>query len=157
MRRTQNRFPKRGGFTLMELLLVMAILVILLGLVVPRFMGTQQKANIGAAESQIGLIKSPLEMYRMDMNAYPSTEAGLEALRKAPEDLEKPERWKGPYLDAAIPKDPWGHPYQYEYPPTHNPANDFPEIWSLGPDGEENTEDDIVNWTLETTSETAQD
>ena len=148
MLRTKRRSRRREGFTLMELLLVMAILVILLGLVAPRFLGTQQKANINAAKSQIGLFKSPLEMYALDLNNYPATEFGLQSLAEAPADMENPNRWKGPYLDSHIPKDPWGNDYQYEYPPTHE-ERDFPDIWSLGPDGEEGTEDDIVNWTTE--------
>jgi len=136
----------RAAFTLMELLLVMAILVILLGLVAPRFLGTQKKANVNATKSQIGLFKSPLEMYALDMNRYPNTEEGLATLSAEPADLENPSQWKGPYLDSAVPKDPWGHEYQYEYPPTRNIDRDFPDIWSFGPDGEENTDDDIGNW-----------
>ncbi|MBX7075275.1 MAG: type II secretion system major pseudopilin GspG [Pirellulales bacterium] len=140
----KNRPSQRRGFTLMELLLVMAILVILLGLVAPRFMGTQKKANINAAKSQIGLFKSPLEMYVLDMQSYPTTEQGIISLTEAPGDLENPKQWKGPYLDSEIPKDPWQHDYQYAFPPTHN--KEFPDIWSFGPDGEDGTEDDIGNW-----------
>ena len=148
MQRTKRHARRRSGFTLMELLLVMAILVILLGLVAPRFLGTQKKANINAAKSQIGLFKSPLEMFALDMNTYPSTEFGLQSLSEAPADMENTARWKGPYLDDSVPKDPWGNDFQYEYPSTHE-ERDFPDIWSLGPDGEEGTEDDIVNWTTE--------
>lgn len=145
MKRTNVHRSARAGFTLMELLLVMAILVILLGLVAPRFLGTQKKANINAAKAQIGLFKSPLEMYALDLNGYPTTEQGLAALVEAPGDLEDPTKWKNPYLNSAIPQDPWGHDYQYASPPTRN-KNGFPDIWSLGPDGEEGTEDDIGNW-----------
>lgn len=140
----------RGGFTLMELLLVMAILVILLGLVAPRFLNTQKKANINAAKAQIGLFKSPLEMFALDMNGYPTTEQGLMALRQAPSDLKNETQWKGPYLDREIPLDPWGNAYQYEYPPTRQ-EDDVPDIWSLGPDGQDGTEDDIGNWSEEST------
>lgn len=136
----------RSGFTLMELLLVMAILVILMTLVAPRFMGTQKKANIGAAKSQIGLFKSPLEMYAMDMNTYPTTEQGLAALVEKPAEIENEDQWQGPYLDSDIPKDPWGKDYQYEYPPSHG-ERDYPNIWSIGPDAEDGSEDDVVNWT----------
>lgn len=145
MRRTMKHRQARRGFTLMEMLLVMAILVILLGLVAPRFLGTQKKANINAAKAQIGLFKSPLEMYALDMNGYPTTEQGLAALIEAPGDLEDPTKWKSAYLDSAIPQDPWGHDYQYASPPTRN-KNGFPDIWSLGPDGEDGTDDDIGNW-----------
>lgn len=145
MTRTNHLRAARAGFTLMELLLVMAILVILLGLVAPRFLGTQKKANINAAKAQVGLFKQPLEMYALDLNGYPSTEQGLAALVEAPGDLEDPAKWKNAYLDSGVPKDPWGHDYQYENPPSRN-KNGFPDIWSLGPDGEEGTEDDIGNW-----------
>lgn len=145
MTRTNHHRAARAGFTLMELLLVMAILVILLGLVAPRFLGTQKKANINAAKVQVGLFKQPLESYALDFNNYPTTEQGLAALVEAPADLEDPSKWKTPYLDSSVPKDPWGHDYQYENPPTRN-KNGFPDIWSLGPDGEEGTEDDIGNW-----------
>jgi len=155
MSRRTRRSSARQGFTLMELLLVMAILVILLGLVAPRFMGTQKKANINAAKSQIGLFKSPLEMYALDMNGYPATEQGLLSLHEEPAELENPEQWKGPYLDSVIPQDPWGHDYQYAYPPTHN-TSDFPDIWSFGPDGEDGTEDDIGNWSAEEEGEATQ-
>lgn len=148
MKRTTYRSAARAGFTLMELLLVMAILVILLGLVAPRFLGTQQKANINAAKAQIGLFKTPLENYALDLNGYPTTEQGLAALVEAPSDLEDANRWKGAYLDSSIPKDPWGHDYQYENPPTRN-KNGFPDIWSMGPDGEEGTDDDIGNWSAD--------
>jgi general secretion pathway protein G len=145
----------RRAFTLMELLLVMAILVILLGLVAPRFIGTQKKANENAAKIQIEMFADPLKTYVLDMNTFPTTEQGLKSLIEAPADLENPKKWRG-YLDAdEIPKDPWGHDYQYAYPPTHN-KRDFPDIWSLGPDGEDGTEDDIGNWTTEESEEGAQ-
>ena len=145
MRRHKKTRCKRRGFTLMELLLVMAILVILMSLVATRFAGTQKKSNINAAKVQIGLLKQPLEMYSLDMNSYPTTEQGLEALTEAPEDLEDKTKWQGPYTDSKVKTDPWGGEYQYRYPPENDENQDFPEIWSLGPDGEDNTDDDIVN------------
>lgn len=148
-RKTRIR-RSRAGFTLMELLLVMAILVILLSLVAPRFMNTQSKANIGAAKSQIGLFKTPLLMYQQSLNKFPTTEQGLVALVEAPAELEQPEKWEAQLEN--IPKDPWGHDYQYRYPAEKN-THDFPDIWSLGPDGEDGTDDDIGNWPAETEGE----
>lgn len=151
MNRNRNARGQRGGFTLMELLLVMAILVILLGLVAPRFVGTQKKANIDAAKSQVDLFAEALDLYNTHLNAYPTTEQGLAILaaNEPPEDLENKKGWAGPYIKSnkGVPKDPWGHDYQYAYPPTHN--EDFPDIWSVGPDGEDGTDDDIGNWTTE--------
>ncbi len=145
MRRT------RGAFTLMEMLLVLAIIVILLGLVGPRILGSQQKADISAAKAQIGLFKTTLQRYALDMKTFPSTEDGLLVLIEEPSDQDLAAKWDGSYLEGfEIPKDPWGNDYQYEFPPTHgDDERDFPDIWSLGPDGEDGTEDDIVNWRTE--------
>ncbi len=152
MKRKHTTRRARAGFTLMELMLVMAILVILVGLVAPRFMGAQKGANISAAKNQVGLFKSSLDMYQLHMNTYPSTEQGLVAVVEEPSELESPDRWQGPYLDDGLPVDPWGHAYQYEYPPSRN-TRDFPDIWSFGPDGEDGTDDDIGNWPDEEDSE----
>lgn len=101
--------------------------------------------------TQIGLLQSSLQSYALDMNTYPETETGLVALLEKPE-LEgqgegdkKKDKWDGPYIQkTSIPKDPWGNDFQYEFPPTHGKGKD-PEIWSFGPDGQDNAEDDIVS------------
>lgn len=134
------------GFTLMEMLLVLAILVLLMALVGPRILGTQRKSDIGATKTQIGMLKAALERYALDLKTFPSTEDGLPALIEAPGKGDNESRWDGPYIDAdAVPADPWGHPYQYAYPPLHG-KRDFPDLWSWGPDGDDGSEDDIVNW-----------
>jgi general secretion pathway protein G len=134
----------RGAFTLMEVLLVLVILVVLGSLAVGMFTNTKRQADINAAKSQIELFATPLDLYFFAMNEYPSTAAGLEALRRPPADARQPEKWAGPYLDREIPLDPWGNPYQYAYPGTYNP--DKYDIWSFGPDGQNGTADDIGNW-----------
>jgi len=140
--RRHNR-RRRAGFTLIEVLLVLVILVILGSLSVAMFTNTQTNANIKAAQSQIGLFKTPLDQYHLDMNRYPSR---LEDLLQRPADAANPNQWKGPYLEgSSIPVDPWGNPYQYDPSGTRNPNR--PDIWSLGPDGVDNTDDDIGNWT----------
>lgn len=165
--RTRSR---RSGFTLVELLIVMAILVLLVSLVGPRLLGSKQKADINSVKTQIGMFQSALERFAVDMNKFPSTEEGLAALVTRPSedgtessssdsestdtassDSDSSESsgsaWDGPYLKAeTLPSDPWGKQFSYEYPPTHNKIN-LPDIWSFGPDGQENTEDDIVSWT----------
>lgn len=146
-RRRQALKDRSRGFTLMEMLLVLAILVLLMALVGPRILGTQRKSDISATKTQIGMLKAALERYALDLKTFPSTEDGLPALIEPPAKGEGESRWDGPYVDAdAIPADPWGHPYQYEYPPSHGKRN-FPDIWSWGPDGEDGTEDDVTNWT----------
>lgn len=149
MRRDYSR-KGREGFTLVEVLVVMAILVLLFGLVGPRVLNAQRGANEKAAKTQIGAFKGALERYALDMTDFPTTEQGLQALIEEPEGEGEEEtaagNWGGPYLKSDdIPRDPWGSPYQYEYPPTHGKGKD-PEIWSYGPDKEDDTEDDIVSW-----------
>jgi general secretion pathway protein G len=149
-RRIQIQQPaQRGGFTLVEMLVVLAILVLLLSMVGPRILGSKQKADISATKTQIGLFMSALEHYVVDMNSYPESEQGLAVLVEDPsteqQDDEK-TKWDGPYIKKTqIPKDPWGHEYQYAFPATHSKGKE-PEIWSMGPDGQDNTDDDVVSW-----------
>lgn len=156
-KRTINR--KRDGFTLIEMLVVLAILVLLMSMVGPRILGSRQKADISTAKSQIGMLQASLETYNIDMRTYPETEQGLVALVESPSESKETKgaksgassnsgaKWDGPYVaKSSIPKDPWGNEYQYEFPPTHGKDKSAPNIWSLGPDGEDGSEDDIVSW-----------
>lgn len=167
--KVSTRNVDRSGFTLTELLIVMAILVLLVSLIGPRLLGSKQKADINAVKTQIGMFQSALERYAVDMNKFPATEEGLAALVSNPgsdgggsssEESSNSDsdsagsggdesggNWDGPYIKTEkLPTDPWGKAYAYEYPPTHNKIN-VPDIWSYGPDGQENTDDDIVSWT----------
>jgi len=140
---TKRSIParRRQGFTLMEVLLVLVILVILSSFAVYMFSGTQKKANLKAARSQIGAFETPIGTYYLDTNEYPPD---LESLRRAPASISNPEKWAGPYLNKEVPLDPWERPYQYAYPGRQRPEEY--DIWSLGPDGVDGTEDDIGNW-----------
>lgn len=135
----------RHGFSLVELMIVLAILVLLAGLVLPRLLGQQNKADIKATQTQINSFKQALQNYAIDVRTFPDTETGLQALVTKPENEQQARKWDGSYLDE-IPVDPWGNAYNYEYPPTKG-NGDFPNIWSNGPDGEPETDDDIKNWT----------
>jgi len=150
MKQVRVNSKKRRGFTLIEMLVVLAILVLLMSMVGPRILGSREKADISSTKTQIGMFRGSLEQYNLDTRSYPTTEQGLAALVEAPSDEEEGEsNWDGPYISKSeIPKDPWGNDFQYEYPPEHG-KGDFPDIWSYGPDGEDNTEDDITNWTKE--------
>ncbi len=155
MQRSRNRRSRRKGFTLMEMLIVLGILVIVFALAAPRFFGAREKANLNATKVQIEAFRSALEKYKFDTNKFPPTEQGLQALFQQPsssEEVDEEEgsgsasKWDGPYMNKpALPKDPWGNDYQYTYPPERG-AGKEPDIWSYGPDGEDNTEDDICSW-----------
>jgi general secretion pathway protein G len=144
MRRSPSR--RRGGFTLMEVLLVLAILVILASLVTFTFTNVLSDSDRKAARAQIGALETPLSAYFLDMKEFPSTSQGLAALRAAPSDARRVNKWNGPYLQKDLPADPWDSPYQYQYPGKRN-ADSY-DVWSLGPDGQDGTEDDIGNWTV---------
>jgi len=148
MKTTQKQRRRREGFTLIEVLLVLTILVIIASLAVMAYGPIQKNAYIKAATTQIKAFKTPLQAYRLDIGDYPSTSQGLEALLAAPSDLPNPDKWFGPYLDSqVVPKDPWDNVYQYEYPSKNQEL--WPDIWSFGPDGQDGTDDDVGNWMVE--------
>ena len=140
--------PKRrrrpAGFTLIEVLLVLVILVIIGSLVVGNYVRIQRNAEINAARTQINAFKTPLNAYRLDVGDFPSTSQGLDAMVSAPADLTDQNDWRGPYLEDLVPLDPWKQPYQYEYPGKHR--EDMPDIWSLGPDRQDASGDEVGNW-----------
>ena len=153
-----RRRTRRSGFTLTELLIVLAILVMLVALVVPRFLGARKKADRQNAQAQIGLLRGALENYALETKNFPTTEQGLQALLEAPADGDQGSvaGWDGPYLNKdTIGLDPWNHEYQYAYPPERGKM-DFPDVWSFGPDGEDNTADDICSWTVKSGEEGAE-
>jgi general secretion pathway protein G len=130
-----------GGFTLIELLLVLVILATLAAIVVPRFTKRSEQAKITAAKTQISYLGTALSNFEVDCGRFPSTEEGLEALVTQPASLDG---WHGAYIEKGVPDDPWGHPYIYRCPGQHTGV-DY-DLFSAGPDGQENTADDIFNW-----------
>ncbi len=129
-----------GGFTLAEIMLVIAILGILVSIVIPRLTGRSKEARVQAARLQIENLSMALDAYEFDCGHYPNSQDGLEALREAPPTAAN---WKGPYLKKTVPTDPWSNPYVYRSPGSHN--KDF-DLLSLGPDQREGGSDDIGNW-----------
>ena len=126
---------RRRGFTLLELLVVIIVLALLAGLVAPQIFGRVSEARSTTARTQMALIGTALDSYRLDNGAYPTTEQGLAALRTKPTREPIPANWKGPYLRKDVPLDPWEHPYVYRAPGTRN-ANGY-DLMSLGKDGKE--------------------
>ena len=143
MTRFENRCRPRRGFTLMEVLLVLAILVILFSTAVGVYTGIQASSDINAAKVQVGAIDQAAERYRATAREWPST---IEDLNVQPQHLT-PNKWAGPHIQE-IPVDPWGNQYQYQYPGQQNAHLDKPDIWSWGPDQQSGTEDDIGNWRM---------
>ena len=137
-----SRNHVRQGFTLIELMLVLVILGVLAAVVLPNLAGKSEKAKIGAAKADITVIDTALDDFNTDIGHYPSSDEGLRALIE-PMNVKG---WSGPYLKRNdVPKDPWGKDYIYRFPPSHNKG--WPDVSSLGPDGQEGTADDIDNWT----------
>ena len=144
-----NRFKQQhqrkhnaGAFSILELLLVLVILGILAGIVGVRFAGQSGKAKVTAAKTQLENLKTALTTYNIHITEFPTTQQGLEALSEQPNGVEDTD-WDGPYLDERIVNDPWGNPWVYTYPGTHN--NDY-DLYSYGPDGKQGGDDDIKNW-----------
>jgi general secretion pathway protein G len=135
---TRRKSPQ--GFTLIELLLVLVILAVLAAVVVPKFTNRSKDAKIKAATTDISMLETALDAYEVDNGGYPSTQDGLQALLEAPSGEKN---WKGPYI-KKLPTDPWGDPYIYVAPGTHNPSG--VDISSWGPDKHEGGEGQLDNW-----------
>ncbi|MBA5637153.1 type II secretion system major pseudopilin GspG [Duganella sp. LX20W] len=121
---------KAGGFTLLELLVVIVIIGLLAAYVGPKYFAQLGKSEVTIAKAQIEAFEKSLDTYRLDVGRYPTTDEGLAALLTAPATAGG--KWNGPYLKKGVPADPWGHPYQYRSPGT---KGEF-EIVSLGRDGQ---------------------
>lgn len=126
------------GFTLLELLVVIVIIGLLAAYVGPRYFAQLGKSERGTAKAQIEGLGKALDAYRLDTGRYPSTEQGLNALVVRPQDEPK---WTGPYLQKAVPLDPWGKPYVYRSP---GQSDDF-DLSSLGKDGQPGGEGDAAD------------
>lgn len=136
-----SRNDQQKGFTLIELLIVMIILGLLAALVAPKLFQKVGMSKVKAAQTQIAMLGTALDAYRLDVGKYPTTAEGLEALVKNPGY----DTWDGPYLPKNVPSDPWGKPYVYRCPGEHG---DY-DLYSLGADGQQGGKGenaDIVSW-----------
>ncbi len=132
----------RRGFTLMEVLLVLVILVVLASLAVSTYRGVQDRALKDAAKSKVGILTGQIDTYQLHMRTYPGS---LNDLINKPSDAKAAERWAGPYLKGTSSlRDPWDNDFKFIAPGKHN--TDSYDVWSVGPDGQDGTADDIGNW-----------
>lgn len=137
-------FKKHSGFSLLEVMVVLVIIGIIASMIVPNLMGSQDTAREQKAVIDIGSLETALGMYRSQNYNYPTTEQGLEALVEQTNIEPVPRRFpEGGYI-KRLPQDPWGNDYQLLNPGEHGNM----DIFSMGPDGEAGTDDDIGNWNL---------
>ena len=140
-----QRHRREAGFTLIEIMVVIAIIGILATLIVPNIMGRPDEARATAAKHDVGTINQALKLYRLDTGRYPTTEQGIKALVERPTSEPIPQNWKtGGYL-SSVPKDPWGNAYHYSNPGTRGEI----DVISYGADGKPGgtgTDADIGNW-----------
>lgn len=130
------------GFTLIELLVVMVIIGLLAAIVLPNYIGKADQAKVRAAQAQIQSLSTALDSFRLDVGRYPTTEEGLDALRRKPGSAD---RWDGPYLQKDIPADPWNHPYLYKAPGDHG-GFDLLSYGADGTPGGDGYNKDITSW-----------
>jgi len=133
---------RQGGFSLIEIMVVVVIMGILATLIVPNLMDRPDQARIVAARQDVAALMQALKLYRLDNGRYPTAEQGLQALAHAPASGQASSRRA--YMDR-LPLDPWGTPYQYLNPGVHGEI----DVFSLGADGKAGGDDnnaDIGSW-----------
>lgn len=142
-----RRTEPRAGFTLIELLVVLVIIATLATVVGPALFGNVAEARRTAARAQLDALTLALDAYRLDLARYPTTDQGLEALRRAPDDPDDASRWRGPYLRKDVPLDPWGFAWIYAAPGIET-DEEF-ELYSPGRDGRRGgtgEDADVTSW-----------
>jgi general secretion pathway protein G len=136
---------RQRGFTLLEIMVVIVILGVLASLTIPSLMGNKDRADRQKAISDIVTLENALDMYRLDNGRYPSTEQGIRSLVKKPELAPSPRNYRSDGYVRRLPQDPWGNDYRITSPGSHSAI----DVFSIGPDSEAGTGDDIGNWMLE--------
>ena len=142
-----RRLSPVGGFTLIEVLVVIVVITVLATLVAPNVFRHVGSAKEATAKTQLEMLGSAIDAYRLDNDEYPTTEQGLAALRARPQSGPQPRSWRGPYLRRDVPLDPWGRPYVYRSPGVANPEGY--DLLTLGRDGREGGEGedaDVLGW-----------
>lgn len=136
---------KQSGFSLLEVMVVLVIIGMILSIVAPNIMGQQEEAALDKARLDIQQLEDAMNMYKLKNKKYPTTEQGLEALVTKTTIDPVPRRFPEGGFISKLPEDPWGNPYQLVSPGEMGKI----DIFSMGPDGEVGTDDDIGNWVNE--------
>jgi len=134
---------RHGGFTLIEMMVVLAIIGVLAALIVPNVLGRADESRATAARTDVGNLSQALKLYKLDNQVYPTSEQGLAALVTAPTQPPVPKAWRS-YIEK-LPTDPWGRPYQYLNPGIHAEV----DVLSMGADGQpggDGLDADIGSW-----------
>lgn len=131
----------QGGFTLIEIMVVMVILGLLVAVVAPNIMGRSDQAKVTIAQTQISNIANALDLYRLDNSKYPSTQQGLEALVRKPSGYPEPRNWNPSGYLKSVPEDPWGNDYQFVSPGSRGAY----DLYSFGSDGQEGGSGDAAD------------
>lgn len=145
MNNNSNTVNKQKGFTLLEIMVVIVILGILASLVVPNLMGNKDKADRQKVVSDLVALENALDMYRLDNSNYPSTAQGLEALVQEPSGDPAARNYRQDGYIRRLPQDPWGNDYLLVSPGEKGRL----DVFSVGRDGQEGSDDDIGNWNLD--------
>jgi general secretion pathway protein G len=138
-----NPGHRSPGMTLLEMMLVLAIIAVLLGLGAFKMKNVLSDADLTKAAADIKNIETNLVRFKAKAMFFPTEEQGLSALVKPPTSGPRPKQWSQCLDDAAL-VDPWGNPYQYRNPGSRNPNGQ--DVYTMGPDGKDGTDDDIGNW-----------
>lgn len=145
MKPTPKRKTSKAGFSLLEMMVVLVIIGLLATIVVINVLPSQDRAMVEKANADIRTLEQAVELYRLQMLTYPTTQDGLDALVTGPSDTSAAARFPANGFIRRLPEDPWGNPYQYLYPGEHG---EF-DIFTLGADGRAGGDDqnaDIGNW-----------
>jgi general secretion pathway protein G len=139
-----NKKRNVAGFTLLEIMVVIVILGVLASMVIPNLLGNKEKADHQKVVSDIVALENALDMYKLDNSRYPTTEQGLDALVEMPDVDPEPRDYRSGGYIKRLPQDPWGNEYLLVSPGENSKV----DIYSIGLDGEEGSDDDIGNWNM---------
>ncbi|MER2492400.1 type II secretion system major pseudopilin GspG [Catenovulum sediminis] len=139
-----NSKHQQRGFTILEIMVVLVIIGILAGMIAPNFIGESDKAKVKKAATDIVTLEQALDMYKLNNHTYPTTEQGLDALVNEPTIDPAPRNYPDGGYIRRLPEDPWGNEYQLMSPGEYGKI----DVFSVGPDGQADTEDDIGNWNV---------